>query len=224
MPGSPVPTPASTASPRDPTICPTSPDACAFAAQVNRAVLARDVDAVVAKSQPYEFCPEPGAGQLGYPPLCHENSTRAKRFVGYLWGHLYSEGSALTEQQYRESLQTVLRGADTPQSDEYGPGSVRLYTLGCMEAPANDKLGCENQFEMMFSASGYVPNLKESRRGVLIFVAQRSPETGAFRIVSISGGSLPPNDLSIALRGGSGPPGTFVYGTFFRWQPPSDVP
>jgi len=172
-------------------------------------MLAGDVDSILPHLQPVKIsCPIPGVtGQIGAYPLC-TGSTPGEPRTGYLLGHLASEGSVLSAQQYGDFLRSWIAQADASRADEYGSGAVRLDALGCPEGPAQGHAG-RRGFSILFSEIAQPPQLTRPTRLVLIFSVEYAPGTEAFRITDTSGGAK----LILVAQAGA-------YGTFCPWQPP----
>lgn len=184
-----------------PTACPIAPDACAYAAQLNAWMLAGDLDAIVAQVQPEEItCPIPGVtGQIGAYPLC-EGSGPGEPRTGYPFGFLGSEGTMMTEEQYRETLQPLLTGS----------ASLHAYGLSCYDETATSRSDCRSKFGIAFTTIDERADPADQRAGVVIFYAKYAPDGGSFRITDIAGGSY---TIFVAQSP--------AYGTFLPWQPPT---
>ena len=187
-----------------PTSCPIAQDACDYAAKVNEWVLAGDIDAILGQLQLKEItCPIPGVtGQIGAYPLC-EGSSPGERRAGYPFGHLGSEGSMMTAEQFRGTLQALLTE----------PAPLHLYGLSCYDQTANDIADCRSNFGIAFTISpiGEYANSPGPTSGVLIFYSEYAQNTRSFRIANAASGSY------AIVIGQPGQPS--VYGTFLPWQP-----
>jgi hypothetical protein len=199
-----TPTPPSspTASPIG---CPVDAELCDFATLVSRAVVSSDIDALMAhiEAQPFE-CPGPPPPGLGGPyPLC-DTSRPGERRVGYPFIVFQSEGSVRAEAGARAMLQRIM-STDPSRSDQFGPGAMRLFTIGCPGRPPS----CSQRFAIVFSGIQQLPNVPNPFRSRLDSLRPPCRQRRCIDTIGIAGNVFEP----ALLRGGPIDEFLWSYGT-----------
>jgi hypothetical protein len=193
---------SATAAPSPPGLvgCNLDAEVCAFAATLNRWLLTPDVDAILARTAPEQFeCPGPRPQGLGGPyPLC-DGAAPGERRSGYTVVRLQSEASVVSAQGYRDLVRTWIESADPARRDEFGPGTQRLYGIGCPAASAGGPASCRERFATVFSAIQVRPNVPQPHREQLIFFAARGSDLPALHGLGTAGVINEP----AMLRGGA---------------------
>ncbi|HWO73723.1 MAG TPA: hypothetical protein VNN21_09220 [Dehalococcoidia bacterium] len=150
--------------------CPWGEAGCILAQGIERALQAGRVDAVVDLAAPtLHVCPGPRPQGSGGPfPLCNGAAPSEGRF-GYNVGRRYSEGAAVTENEFRARIQRFVDSVHVRAQDEVGKGDLRLFAFTCTQraAPAQN-VSCA-RLGIVFSA--VVGEGSDAHREVLIFWA-----------------------------------------------------
>jgi hypothetical protein len=203
--------------------CPVEPDACAFAALLNQWLLSGNVDAVAARlSLQEQECPGPEPHGLGGPyPLC-AGAMPGERRAGVPIAGLQSEGGVLSTENVKALLRSWISTADLAVSDEYGPGDLQLFTLGCAGI-AGVGTSCSTRFTVVFSLIR-TTDVAQPTRLLLMFPVERQAD-GTLRITAVVTSALLGDEsgLATALRGGNGTiftPYPVEPGVYFPWSPP----
>lgn len=198
-------TPAPEAPPPAPTTggCPVALETCAFAAQVDGWLAARDVDALVRATVPIPFaCPATGVAAAF--PLC-QGSQPGERRQGYMLFGFGSEGTLLSAEQYTDWLRSLIDAAQPARRDRIDQGALRVFTIGCPDDVPEAK-ACRDDFVVVVSGILVLPNDNAPRRTTLVMYARRAGETIGIRSIGMGGGSLM---SAVVLEGG--PASTFVW-------------
>jgi hypothetical protein len=180
--------------------CPLTADVCALADTVRSMLEGHEVGRLIDQAMAQQFeCLGPNPVGLGGPyPLC-DGSIPGERRSGYPIGFLGSEGGVLSVDQYREFLTDWLANVSPSSSDDKGPGTVRLLTIGCPLSAVSAGQPCETDARLVFSSiqdRGYVTG---PTRSILALTARRSSPTAPFVVVQTLVGlavAAPPAMLS----------------------------
>ncbi len=143
-----------------------------------------------------------GAG--GPFPLC-TGAPPGEQRPGYQIARRYSEGSVISRDQFQVRLTQTLQAVDSTTSDASGPGALRLYSIGCVDATATGS-SC-NRFVLIFSAifrQAPIPPLPiGAGREVWAFFAEApASPTGSATITSTWNGIIMPNETATLLQTG----------------------
>lgn len=183
--------------------CPLESAVCSFAELLDQWIAANEVDALLshAEAQPFD-CPWPPPQGSGGPyPLC-DGSGPGERRMGYPFTVFQSEGNVYSEAGARAVLLRSLTGlvtADPSRTDEFGPGTMRLFTIGCPAAGPGEAPSCSQRFAVVFSGIQELPNVPRPFRSQLIVFAWRSAGTAVIDSFGIAGAVFE----SALLRGGA---------------------
>jgi hypothetical protein len=212
-------------------LCPIAADACSFANQMAKDVLAGDGDAVVSSGRSTFFtCPGPNASGAGQPvPLCDGGAAGEKR-AGFPIRRIQSEGGALGEAD-ASPLVAEWGGRTEPSlSDDYGTGEAKAYTIACPGVGPSEGKDCSDSFTLVFS--GLSPASDASKPGLrtMLVLDVARDDDDELKVVGFVTGVLT-SGLDLALHGGSGsmsdanvqvlaPLGSDATSvTFFPWDP-----
>ena len=186
---------------------------CAFAAEMERLLLAGDGNSLADRAHEREYScpPQPRAGSDPIAALCTGRAA-GEKVRGYDTGRTYSEGTVLSRADYARFLTPLARNAVADASDDYGPGALRLYSIGA----GGGAPGCPDCRMLVFSRLVSSPPERLLREGVLLAIEKRDGKWGIR--LALTGLQIG-QDIPLKLRGG------VHEGTTYKpWHPSGQAP
>lgn len=129
--------------------CPLPADQCAQVEQLSEWLSDDDVDAVVGATKTTVYTCPVSASDPRPLPLC-EGAPAGEQRTGVAMARRYSEGAALSVDDYRVALHAFLDAVDPAASDAGGPGGLDLIAVSCVD-PAESPADCSRSVAI-FSA------------------------------------------------------------------------
>ncbi len=165
---------------------------CALAADIEAALVKYNGDEAAKRFVDREVTCQPNDP---FSPRVCDGKTPGTKVRGYDVGRTYSEGTTLDRAALVKLLAGYQSGAIAEAKDDYGEGSVRLYSIGVYANP-NCPGGCR---ELVFSR--VVVDMDRLFREGILFTAEKRDGTWVLRLV-LNGLQLG-QDIPVKLRGGT---------------------
>lgn len=132
----PAGSPTSTAPGSSPTVvageCPLPTPHCGQAEEIRAWLASADVDSVVGATRTRTYTCTGGSGAGAPMPLC-DGAPNGEQRMGVGVARRYSEGAALSVDDYRAALQAFLDAVNPTASDAGGSGALDLVAVSCVD-------------------------------------------------------------------------------------------